>query len=130
MEGGTGAICGCPGQDRRDLEFARKYRLRVIPVGLPPGEDPATFTTGATAYVDDGMLINSAFLDGLSVAEAKRTARARRAELRHAALTTRSRRRACGASRQRHWRSRSPGLQTIARRRAPAPGTARPRARP
>ena len=65
MEYGTGAIFGCPAHDQRDLEFARKYRLPVIPVVLPPGEDPATFTIGDTAYVDDGMLINSAFLDGL-----------------------------------------------------------------
>src|ERR1700686_368074 len=74
MEYGTGALFGCPAHDQRDLEFARKYDLPVIPVVLPPGEDPATFTIGDTAYVDDGILINSAFLDGLSVAEAKRAA--------------------------------------------------------
>ena len=43
MEYGTGAIFGCPGHDQRDLDFARKYGLDVVPVVLPPGEDPATF---------------------------------------------------------------------------------------
>ena len=74
MEYGTGAIFGCPAHDQRDLEFACKYGLPVIPVVLPPGEDAATFMIGDTAYVDDGTLINSAFLDGLTVAEAKRAA--------------------------------------------------------
>ena len=43
MEYGTGAIFGCPAHDQRDLDFARKYGLPVIPVVLPPGEDPAIF---------------------------------------------------------------------------------------
>ena len=42
MEYGTGAIFGCPAHDQRDLDFARKYGLPVIPVVLPPGADPAT----------------------------------------------------------------------------------------
>jgi len=36
MEYGTGAIFGCPGHDQRDLEFARKYGLAVLPVVAPP----------------------------------------------------------------------------------------------
>ena len=39
MEYGTGAIFGCPAHDQRDLEFARKYGLPVLPVVLPPGAD-------------------------------------------------------------------------------------------
>src|SRR5207253_6768566 len=74
MEYGTGAIFGCPAHDQRDLEFARKYGLPVIPVVLPPGEDPARFAIGETAYIEDGTAFNSDFLDGLSVAEAKRAA--------------------------------------------------------
>ena len=65
MEYGTGAIFGCPAHDQRDLEFARKYRLPVIPVVLPPGADPQRFAIGDEAYVEDGTLFNSAFLDGL-----------------------------------------------------------------
>jgi leucyl-tRNA synthetase len=71
MEYGTGAIFGCPAHDQRDLEFARAHGLPVIPVVLPPGEDPKRFTIDKEAYTGDGVLINSGFLDGLSVAAAK-----------------------------------------------------------
>jgi leucyl-tRNA synthetase len=40
MDYGTGAIFACPAHDQRDLDFARKYDLPVLPVVLPPGEDP------------------------------------------------------------------------------------------
>jgi leucyl-tRNA synthetase len=72
MEYGTGAVFGCPAHDQRDLEFARKYGRPVLPVVLPPGEDAQTFAIGAEAYVGDGRLINSRFLNGLDVARAKR----------------------------------------------------------
>ena len=72
MDYGTGAIFGCPAHDQRDLEFARKYGLPVVPVVLPPGEKPERFAIGAEAYVGEGRLINSDFLDGLDVAAAKR----------------------------------------------------------
>ena len=103
MEYGTGAIFGCPAHDQRDLEFARKYRLPVIPVVLPPGEDPTRFTVGDTAYVEDGTLFNSAFLDGLPVAEAKRAAGERLEELGCGERTTAYRLRDWGVSRQRYW---------------------------
>ncbi len=72
MEYGTGAIFGCPAHDQRDLEFARKYGRPVLPVVLPPGGDAESFAIGDQAYVGDGRLINSRFLDGLDVAAAKR----------------------------------------------------------
>ena len=68
---GTGAIFGCPAHDQRDLEFARKYRLPVMPVVLPPGADPASFAIADEAYLGPGTAYNSGFLDGLSVDEAK-----------------------------------------------------------
>jgi leucyl-tRNA synthetase len=71
MDYGTGAIFGCPAHDQRDLDFARKYGLRVVPVVLPPGADPATFAVADQAFVEDGTLINSDFLDGMSVSAAK-----------------------------------------------------------
>ena len=75
MEYGTGAIFGCPAHDQRDLDFARKYGLPVPAVVLPQGEDPATFDVGMKAFVDDGVMFNSGFLDGLMApAEAKRAA--------------------------------------------------------
>ncbi len=67
MDYGTGAIFGCPAHDQRDLEFARAYGLPVIPVVLPPGADAKTFAIGDEAYTGDGTLINSGFLDGLTV---------------------------------------------------------------
>ncbi len=72
MEYGTGAIFGCPAHDQRDLDFSRKYGLRVPPVVLPPGADPATFTVGNEAYVGPGTIFHSDFLNGLEVEAAKR----------------------------------------------------------
>ncbi len=71
MEYGTGAIFGCPAHDQRDLDFARKYRLPVVPVVLPPEEDAAQFAIGDAAYVGDGRIYNSGFLNGLDVEAAK-----------------------------------------------------------
>jgi leucyl-tRNA synthetase len=74
MEYGTGALFGCPAHDQRDLDFARKYDLPVPPVVLPPGEDPASFTIGKTAWTGDGTLYNSEFLNGLGSDAGKRAA--------------------------------------------------------
>ncbi|WP_045834785.1 leucine--tRNA ligase [Hyphomicrobium sp. 99] len=70
MDYGTGAIFGCPSGDQRDMDFARRYDLPVVPVILPPGENAETFELTNKAYVDDGTLINSRFLDGLSTSAA------------------------------------------------------------
>src|SRR5690606_5464577 len=70
MDYGTGAIFGCPSGDQRDLEFARRYGLPVVPVVAPPGADAASFTIGDKAFDDDGVMINSRFLDGFTNAEA------------------------------------------------------------
>jgi leucyl-tRNA synthetase len=94
---------GCPAHDHRDLEFARKYRLPVIPVVLPPGADPAGFAIGDTPYVEDGTVFNSDFLDGLPVAQAKRTAAERLEILGRGEATTVYRLRDWGVSRQRYW---------------------------
>src|SRR4051812_3969526 len=68
---GTGAIFGCPAHDQRDLEFARKYGLPVIPVVIPEGADPKSFSIGDEAYTGPGRLANSRFLDGMDVESAK-----------------------------------------------------------
>jgi leucyl-tRNA synthetase len=103
MEYGTGAIFGCPAHDQRDLDFARKYGLPVIAVILPPGEDPAHFSIGDTAYVEDGIVFNSDFLDGLPVAEAKRVVGERLEQLGRGERTIAYRLRDWGVSRQRYW---------------------------
>jgi len=71
MDYGTGAIFGCPAHDQRDLDFARKYDLPVIPVVCPQSEDSATFSVENEAYIGDGLIINSEFLNGKSVPDAK-----------------------------------------------------------
>src|SRR5580700_8148546 len=71
MEYGTGAIFGCPAHDQRDLDFVNKYGLGNIPVVCPEGQDPKTFVITATAYDGDGRMINSRFLDGMTIDDAK-----------------------------------------------------------
>ena len=71
MDYGTGAIFGCPAHDQRDLDFVNKYGLGNMPVVCPPGQDPKTFVITDTAYDGDGRMINSRFLDGMTIAEAK-----------------------------------------------------------
>ncbi len=66
MDYGLGAIFGCPAHDQRDLEFARKYKLPVNPVVLPPSENEKGFKINKKAYTEEGKIINSKFLNGLS----------------------------------------------------------------
>ena len=65
MDYGTGAIFGCPAHDQRDYDFAKKYNLEIIEVI----ENNNSFSE--KAYTGDGLLINSEFLNGLKVGEAK-----------------------------------------------------------
>ena len=74
---GTGAIFGCPAHDQRDLDFARKYDLPVLPVVVPEGDDPKAFAVGKDAYTGPGKLANSSFLDGMDVEAAKADVAAR-----------------------------------------------------
>ena len=108
MDYGTGAIFGCPAHDQRDLDFARKYGLPVTPVVCPEGQDPKTFTIGDTAYDGDGRMINSRFLDGMTVPEAKeevaqRLEKETRGNRPVAQRQVNYRLRDWGISRQRYW---------------------------
>ena len=100
---GTGAIFGCPAHDERDLEFAHKYRLPVLPVVIPEGADPKTFDVGNEAYVGPGRLANSRFLDGMSVEQAKAEVAKRLEEAGQGERTVQYRLRDWLASRQRAW---------------------------
>jgi leucyl-tRNA synthetase len=103
MEYGTGAIFGCPAHDQRDLEFARKYGIEVIPVVAPKDADATLFAIADEAFTDDGMLINSDFLDGLAVEDAKKAV-VRRLEAAGAGRKgVNYRLRDWGISRQRYW---------------------------
>jgi leucyl-tRNA synthetase len=103
MDYGTGAIFGCPAHDQRDLEFARKYGLPVVPVVLPPGEEEQSFAVGDEAYVGEGRLINSDFLNGLDVAAAKERVIAELERRGVGAGEVSFRLRDWGVSRQRYW---------------------------
>lgn len=103
MSYGTGAIFACPAGDQRDLDFARKYDLPVYPVICPEGEEPSSVEIGDTAYTGDGVLINSGYLNGLSVKDAIEKASD---AIEAAGTGTRKvnyRLRDWGASRQRYW---------------------------
>ena len=70
MDYGTGAIFGCPAHDQRDLDFANKYKLNVLPVVRPNETDPTKFKINKEAYTKDGILFNSDFLNNLTVNKA------------------------------------------------------------
>ena len=66
MDYGFGAVFGCPAHDQRDLDFALKYNLNILPV-VKPSLDVKNFKIKKVAYVGSGTLFNSKFLDGLAV---------------------------------------------------------------
>jgi leucyl-tRNA synthetase len=103
MDYGTGAIFGCPAHDQRDLDFARKLGLDVIPVVAPKDADATTFAIFSDAFTDDGRLINSDFLDGMTVADAKVVMATRLTAMGCGVTTVNFRLRDWGASRQRYW---------------------------
>jgi leucyl-tRNA synthetase len=103
MAYGTGAIFGCPAHDQRDLDFARKYRLPVLPVVIPDGADAKTFTVGDESYVGPGHLANSRFLDGLTVEAAKAEVARRLEAAGTGKRTVHYRLRDWLVSRQRYW---------------------------
>ena len=70
-EYGLGAIFGCPAHDQRDLDFANEYNLEIIPVVKPNSVEEDSFKINHEAYTESGTIINSKFLNGFSVDEAK-----------------------------------------------------------
>ena len=103
MDYGTGAIFGCPAHDQRDLEFALLYHLPVLPVVAPVTGELPDIIASRTAFSEDGVLINSQWLDGLTVAAAKTRAIAELAKLGRGKAVTTWRLRDWGISRQRYW---------------------------
>ena len=101
MDYGTGAVYGCPAHDQRDYEFAKRYGLPLIPVlSLPDGSLP---DISKEAYEGGGHLINSGFLDGLSIEDAKKAAIQKLEDLHLGTPITQFRLKDWGVSRQRYW---------------------------
>ena len=108
MEYGTGAIYGTPAHDQRDLDFSNKYGLGNTAVVCPEGQDPQSFVITDVAYDGGGRMMNSRFLDGLMIADAKeevtkRLEREVRGNQPVAQRQVNYRLRDWGISRQRYW---------------------------
>ncbi|MDJ0978317.1 MAG: leucine--tRNA ligase [Erythrobacter sp.] len=102
MDYGTGAVMGVPGHDQRDFEFATKYKLpiaRVVARDVSEADAPM----GTEAEPGDGVIVNSDFLDGMSVEDAKADVIARAEKEGWGEGTTVWRLRDWGISRQRYW---------------------------
>ncbi|WP_188053305.1 leucine--tRNA ligase [Sphingosinithalassobacter sp. CS137] len=102
MDYGTGAVFGVPAHDQRDFEFASKYGLPIRRV-VSDGTKQAPEFAEAEAYTGPGTLVNSHFLDGMDVADAKREVIQRAEDEGWGTGTTVWRLRDWGVSRQRYW---------------------------
>jgi leucyl-tRNA synthetase len=102
MEYGTGAIFGCPGHDERDHEFAIKYGLPILQV-VAPANAKEKIDVAAAPFVEDGVIVNSEFLNGLEVEDAKAKVIARLEDMKVGRGTTQYRLRDWLVSRQRYW---------------------------
>ena len=68
MDYGLGAVFGCPAHDQRDLDFAKKYSLKINAV-VTPDLNNLDFKVEDQAYTGPGYIFNSSFLDGLKCPE-------------------------------------------------------------
>ena len=102
IEYGTGAVFGCPAHDQRDLDFARKYGLPVRRV-VAEGDNEALEYESDEAYTGPGRLVNSGWMNGMSVAEAKAAVIAKAGHEGWGEAETQYRLRDWGVSRQRYW---------------------------
>jgi leucyl-tRNA synthetase len=102
MEYGTGAVMGVPGHDQRDFEFAKKYELPVLRV---VASDPARADEpfNGEAEAGDGVIVNSDFLNGMSIEAAKAEVIRRAESETWGTGKTVWRLRDWGVSRQRYW---------------------------
>ena len=68
MDYGLGAVFGCPAHDQRDLDFAKKYKLKITTV-VTPDKENLSFKVTDEAYTGPGFIFNSSLLDGLKCPE-------------------------------------------------------------
>ncbi|MDR2412417.1 MAG: leucine--tRNA ligase [Holosporales bacterium] len=97
MTYGTGAIFGTPAHDVRDFAFAQKYNLPIIPVIQKEGETTLPYIG------KEGVMVNSSFLDGKTVPEAFALLTKEAERLGVGKISTFTRLRDWGVSRQRYW---------------------------
>ena len=103
---GTGAIMAVPGQDQRDWDFARAFELPIVRTVQPPPD------FAGEAYVGEGPAVNSGFLDGLGIDQAKRTMTAWLEQHGHGVGRIQYRLRDWLFSRQRYWGEPFPVVHT------------------
>ena len=103
MDYGSGAVFGCPAHDQRDLDFANKYNLEIIPVVLPKNTKSQDFQIKEEAYDGDGEIINSSFLNGLTISAAKKMVLEKLVSKNLGNEKTTFKLRDWGLSRQRYW---------------------------
>ncbi len=102
MDYGTGAVMGVPAHDQRDLDFARKYDLDVCRV-VADGDLADPYFRDVEAFTGAGLLVNSDFLNGMSVDDAKAAVIARGEAEGWGEGQVQYRLRDWGVSRQRYW---------------------------
>jgi leucyl-tRNA synthetase len=102
MDYGTGAVFGVPAHDQRDFEFATKYQLPIRRVVSDGDKTDPDFSDGE-AYSGPGTIVNSHFLDGMDIEDAKREVIIRAEAGGWGKGTTVYRLRDWGVSRQRYW---------------------------
>ena len=102
MDYGTGAVFGCPAHDQRDLDFARKYHLAVTRV-VADGDLTDSAFDGDVAFTGPGTIVNSHWMNGMTIGQAKANVIARAQAEGWGSGQTQYRLRDWGVSRQRYW---------------------------
>ena len=120
MDYGTGAIMAVPGHDQRDFEFATKYGLPISRV-VASSVDEAGKGFDGEAEAGEGVLVNSDFLDGMEVEDAKREIIRRIEQQGRGSGKTVWRLRDWGVSRQRYWGTPIPFIHCESCGVVPAP---------
>ena len=101
---GTGAIMAVPAHDNRDFAFARHFNLPITQVVAKPGEEPSDASQWTESFdAKEGVMVNSEFLNGLTVKEAIATMIAKVEEMGIGKGKTNYRLRDAIFSRQRYW---------------------------